>query len=109
MQDLFNVRRIDVSNAFEESLGRREIILYAEDEVLATHLEKELHFIFPRLIRLSTKNYAQELANYLKLREQLLEKEQKQLTIPDSEKCRVVYPQKVIDFRIPQLAFIEES
>ncbi|MDN3506764.1 MAG: hypothetical protein P0S96_06000 [Simkaniaceae bacterium] len=108
VQDLFNVRRIDVSNAFEESLGRREIVLYAEDELLITHRQQEVHYIFPRLIRLSTKNYAQELANYLKLREQLLEKERQELTL-DTNGSQVVHPKKVIDLRIPQLAFIEET
>ncbi|NGX46678.1 MAG: hypothetical protein K1000chlam3_00038 [Chlamydiae bacterium] len=107
--DLFNVKRIDVSHAFEKSCGRREIVLLTGDELLVTQKEKDIRFVFPRILRLSTKNYSQELSNYLKLREQLLEKEQMQLDFPEGEERRVIYPQKVIDFRIPQLAFIEEG
>lgn len=106
--DLFNVKRIDVSHAFEKSLGQREIVLLTGDELLVTQKERDVRFVFPRILRLSTKNYSQELSNYLKLREQLLEKEQMQLDFPEGEEKRVVYPQKVLDFRIPQLAFIDE-
>jgi cell division septal protein FtsQ len=103
VQDLFNIKRIDVSNAFAKSYGQREIILEAEDQLYATRDGREICYRFPRLIRLSTKNYAQELSNYLKLREQLLEKEQQELQRQEDIST------KVIDFRIPQLAFIEEN
>ena len=60
----FHVRRIDVSNAFAESYGTRAIVLLTEDFLI----QGQTDYILPRILRLSTKNYAQELANYLQLR-----------------------------------------
>lgn len=73
------VRRLDLSQAFHESLGRREIVLITEEGG------------FSRTLRLSSKSYAQELGNYQTLKSRL----------PDT-------PQ-VIDLRIPQLAFIDKA
>jgi len=102
-RDFFNVKRIDVSNAFAESYGMREIIVITEDQI--TLPERE--FILPRILRLSTKNYARELGNYLTLRKELLEKEQKNLPVTTEKALKL--PPKIIDFRIPKLAFIDEQ
>ena len=72
------VKRLDVSKAFLRSLGRREVILILEEQG------------FTKALRLTPKNFAQELGNYLELRPKLP-------PIP-----------QIIDLRIPQLAFIEE-
>ena len=109
VKDLFNVKRIDVSNAFEFSLGRREIVLLTEDEIYTTQKGKEVCFILPRLLRLFPKKLSQELGNYLKLREQLLEKEKHRLIFPEDDRNTVYCPLKIIDYRIPQIAFIEEG
>jgi len=106
--DLFNVKRIDVSNAFEKSFGRREIVLLTQDDIFSSQKEREVCFVFPRMLRLSTKKYAQELGNYLKLREKLLTKEKRMIEFPEEDVTVVTFPEKVIDFRISQLAFIEE-
>jgi cell division septal protein FtsQ len=74
----FTVKRVDVSQAFAETLGRREIILILADRGYS-------HFL-----RLSTKDYMQELGNYLEIRENLASKSH------------------VIDLRLPQLGFIQE-
>ncbi len=111
IRDVFQVKRIDVSNAFAESYGTREIVLIVEDTIVCQKGDKEYHFIFPKILRLSTKNYAQELGNYLKLRQQLIAKESQevqktplnQLTSPIRKK------EKIIDFRIENLAFIDEQ
>lgn len=107
--DLFNITRIDVSNAFEQSYGRREIVLLAEDCIFSSRQDREVCFVFPRFLRLSTKKYSQDLSNYLKLREQLLEKEKQTLVFPEEDVGRVAFKEKIIDFRIPQLAFIDEG
>lgn len=108
-RDLFQVRRIDVSNAFAESYGVREIVLLIEDEIALRENGKEAVFVSPRFLRLSTKNYSQELGNFLKLRPQMLEQEQKGLKMPEGEVAQSIkLPEKVIDFRLPSLAFIEE-
>ena len=109
MGDLFNIQRIDVSNAFEKSLGRREIVLITQDEIYTNVAGDEIQFILPRILRLSTKGYAQELSNYLKLREQLLEKEKLELTYPERGETKIRFSPKTIDFRIPQLAFIDKE
>jgi hypothetical protein len=73
------VKRLDVSNAFQPSLGRREVVLILEEQG------------FTKALRLTPKNFAQELGNYLELRPKL-----------------PAVPQ-IIDLRIPQLAFIQEK
>jgi len=75
----FSLKRVDVSKAFAESLGVREIVLIAEDGG------------FSHYLRLSLKNYPQELGNYLELRPRLSPKSQ------------------IIDLRIPQLGFIQNT
>lgn len=107
LRDLFNAKRIDVSHAFDESYGRREIIVLMEDEIISKMYGREIEYTIPRLLRLSVKNYTVELNNYLKLREKLLESEQKKLIPPIGNETKIRLPQKVVDFRIPQLAFID--
>jgi hypothetical protein len=69
---------------------------------------KNMQITLPRILRLSTKHYAQELGNYLKLREQLLEEERKISSLPEHTGTTVRLKEKIIDFRIQKLAFIEE-
>ncbi len=107
--DLFSVKRIDVSNAFAESYGTREIVVITEDSIIRHSNGKDVQLIIPRLLRLSTKNYAQELGNYLKLREQLLEEERKISSLPENAGAIIRLKEKIIDFRIQKLAFIEEQ
>lgn len=103
----FVIKRIDVSKAFEENLGRREIVVIVEP-VSKLHLDQNRHFDtsnsdskesfatdsvdhrgFFHYLRLSLKNYPQEMGNYLEL-------------------CSQLPPQtQVIDLRIPQLGFID--
>jgi acyl-CoA synthetase (AMP-forming)/AMP-acid ligase II len=104
---LFSVKRIDVSNAFRESYGTREIVLITEDFIVQRIDGKDVQFCLPRILRLSTKDYALELGRYLKLREQLLEEERKTLSSLAGTGQQVRQKEKIIDFRIQQLAFIE--
>jgi hypothetical protein len=53
------IRRIDVSKALAPTLGEREIVLMVQEDVLT-------HFL-----RLSVKDFAQEIGNYLELRSKL--------------------------------------
>jgi hypothetical protein len=75
----FPIKRLDLSKAFDPSLGKREIVLITEDRG------------FSRYLRLSAKDYPQELGNYLELLPKL--------------------PLKplVIDLRIQQLGFLYET
>jgi hypothetical protein len=107
VSDLFRVKRIDVSNAFAESCGKREIVLIVEDTIIQQQGGKEVQFTFPKILRLSTKNYAQELGNYLTLREKLVETERQSIRISQGKTHPIRQKEKVIDFRIPNLAFID--
>jgi hypothetical protein len=103
----FRLLHIDLSKAFASSYGKREIVLQIEDEVICFCDGKELHFFFPCYLRLTVKNYPTELGNYLKLREQLYEKECRNvLSSPIEIPTEMHMPTKVIDLRIPDLAFI---
>lgn len=99
---LFFVRRIDVSRAEEKSLGKREIVLVAE-EVVAS---KEGRWIFPRYIRLSPKDYSQALGNYLNLREKLILEESKNLPPMHQGQTLLYQPLKTIDLRLPKMGFV---
>jgi hypothetical protein len=104
-----HVVRIDVSNAFKQSYGRREIVLEAKDVFFFPIKDREVCFHFPQLIRLSTKKYLQDLSNYLELRQQLIEKERRKLKFTEEGVVDVTFKEKIIDLRIPQLAFIDEG
>jgi len=109
VSDLFSVKRIDVSNAFAESYGTREIVMITEDFITRHSAGKDVQFCFPRILRLSTKNYAQELGNYLTLRAELLAEEEKKITsVPEGSGPIVRLKEKIIDFRLQKLAFIED-
>lgn len=71
--------RLDVTASFAPSLGQREIVVTLEENG------------FSKYLRLTPKNFAQELGNYLELRK----------TLPPET--------QVIDLRIPQLAFLEPT
>ena len=101
--DLFILKRIDVSQAFAESYGRREIVLQVENEVSVEKNGVLETIQIPHILRLSTKDYPKELANYLQLRVNLLEKEEIKLYSDSSLSIK----ERVIDLRIPQLAYIE--
>lgn len=71
-----NVLRIDVTASSKPSLGQREVVVLVEESG------------FSKFLRLTPKNFTQELGNYLELRK----------TLPPET--------QIIDLRIPQLAFI---
>ncbi len=99
-KDLFFVKRIDVSEALAPSLGRREIIVIIENELYQKPQEAPL--VSSHFLRLTPKQYSQEISNYLKLREHLLESEKQEEGLSPTKS-------KIIDLRLPQLAFIDAS
>lgn len=99
IHELCTIKRIDVSRAYAASYGQREIVIILEDALTQFQKGKEVVHIFPKILRLNTKSYGQELMNYLSLREALLAKDKKNMqTTP-----------KVLDFRVPNLAFIPQD
>lgn len=107
VKDFIRLRRIDVSKAFESSYGQQEVVLILEDEIISKTEMHEVHYFLPQYLRLTRKNYAQELGNYLKLREDLLRKEESKLELPKTNETIVRLNPKIIDLRLDQLAFIK--
>lgn len=77
LDESLTIHRLDMTKASLPSLGQREIVVILEENG------------FSKFLRLTPKNFAQEIGNYLELRK----------TLPAET--------QVIDLRIPQLAFIE--
>ncbi len=97
----FRVKRIDVSNAFCPSLGQREVVLFTEEEVI---LKDGVFAIFPKILRLAPKDYAQQLKSFFLLRRNM-EADYRRQFAECAEPGR--FAPRIIDLRIPQLAFVE--
>lgn len=76
------LKRIDVSKAFSESFGKREIILQMEN-----HHQTQI-------LRMSDKNFKTELRNYLSIKDKMIDTKEGKGAL-------------VLDLRIAKLAFIE--
>lgn len=106
----FSIKKIDLSRAFLERLGKREVIFQIEERVPIQKGNKGYKWgIFPKILRLSPKNIHKQLGNFLVLREKMLidyQEQLKNLSLPNKEQ---VFSQQIIDFRIDELAFIQEN
>jgi len=94
------IKKVDVSQAFAPSYGLRQIVITMEDTIVRKDKGKNVLYIFPRILRLSTKEYKQGLANYLSLRKHLLLEKP-----PASESATVKVAPLFIDMRLPSLAY----
>ena len=99
--------RLDVSNAYSPSHGQRQVVVMFEDQAERIGNGKSQLLIQPRILRLSSENISQQLANYFILRSHLMEKE-KQESIESNEDI-VTRQSLIIDLRIPELAFIAKD
>lgn len=95
------LKRLDVSKAFALSYGRRQIVVILEEKISK---EKAL-ILSTRILRLSTKNYSKELANYESLRDYL----KKRAFNQEGIKGVVHGTTFIIDLRAPQLAYVSEE
>lgn len=98
----FMVKRIDVANAFATSLGTREVVLITEEEIA---MQKGVA-VFPKLLRLNPKDFQQQLTHFCLLRKKMADDYKKQLA-HFKEGGR--FNPRIVDLRIPQLAFVEKS
>jgi hypothetical protein len=94
------IKRIDVSNAFAPTLGRREIVLFTEEELLI----QDHSFIFPKILRLPTRDYGHQLQNFFALRKSMIEDYKKQLSTAEQN---IRFSPRIVDLRLSQLAFVE--
>lgn len=97
--DLLQLKRIDVSEAFADSYGRRCIVLILHDEIS----ERNKVYTASRILRLSEKNYLRQMGNYLQLRQKLLEKDRERISAGAS-----ALPVTIVDLRLTDLAYIGE-
>jgi hypothetical protein len=102
----FRIVRIDTSNAFVSSLGKKCITLEIENEILSRKGEKETIYIFPAFLRLSVKNFRQELGNFLVLNQKMMKDYRDQVERKDFALGIVRFKHKILDFRIPGVAYI---
>jgi len=105
----FRVKQIDVSNAYLRSYGRREVVLIIEEEIFLPSKNGDIYCKFPKILRLSPKNYSQQIGNFLVLREKMLDDYRQQIREMDTHTKKMEFAAQVIDFRIDELAFIQEG
>lgn len=105
----FFLKKIDVSKAFASSYGTKEIVLYIEEKMQITQNDLKSTFILPKYVRLNVKEYQQQLANFLVLSQKMRKDYQKQITLSKQSPSLIHCRAKLLDFRIPQLAFIKEN
>ncbi|QZA58504.1 cell division protein FtsQ/DivIB [Candidatus Rhabdochlamydia porcellionis] len=105
---LSNVVRIDLSHAFASSCGKREIVLTVDNTIVQWKNGLEQQMIFPHLLRLGTKNYREQLMNYLNLKEELIEQEKKRVVLQMNQPF-LRLREKVIDLRLSKLAFVQSA
>lgn len=96
------IQRIDVSNAFSPSLGTREVVLITEEEVSSG----EIICYFPKILRLAPKDYEQQLNHFFCLRKAMIDDYKKQLSVL---RTGGRFAPRIVDLRIPQLAFVEKG
>ncbi|WP_171005787.1 hypothetical protein [Candidatus Rhabdochlamydia sp. T3358] len=105
---LSHVVRIDLSQAFASSCGKREIVLTVDNVIVQWQNGLEQQIVFPHLLRLGTKNYKEQLINYLNLKEGLIEQEKKSATLQINQPF-LRLREKVIDLRLSKLAFVQSA
>lgn len=105
---LSNVVRIDLSQAFASSCGKREIVLTVDHVIVQWQNGLEQQIVFPHLLRLGTKNYREQLINYLNLKEELIEQEKKSALLQINQPF-LRLREKVIDLRLSKLAFVQSA
>ncbi|GAB4184479.1 MAG: hypothetical protein Tsb0015_00450 [Simkaniaceae bacterium] len=106
LAERFWIKQVDVSQIFSESYGKREIILSIENEKKIKKGNREYIVILPHIVRLHAKEYLKAACNYLELRNRIIEEENFE-GLQNFDEERKVLPAKILDFRIPRLAFIK--
>ena len=105
---LSHVVRIDLCQTFASSCGKREIVLTVDNVIVQWHNGLEQQIVFPHLLRLGTKNYREQLINYLNLKEELIEQEKKNIILQINQPF-LRLREKVIDLRLSKLAFVQSA
>jgi hypothetical protein len=100
------LKRIDVSHAYSDSYGKREILLVIEDYIEKQVEGRPVLYLFPRILRLPIQDFDQQMANYLALKEHLDNQAALLPPLASDQNVARAMPQW-IDLRVPQLAFLK--
>lgn len=103
------LRRIDVSNAFADSYGRREIVVKIEESLMFDEHFRKIVCTFPRTLRINSKEYNQQLYNFLSLSSQIKKDYASQIEVNDQTPDFIVFEERIVDLRIPKLAFVQDE
>ena len=95
-QSHLSLKRIDVANAFDKNLGRQEIVVEITNETQLFNLAPQQRFV--HYLRLSPKNYRQQLGNYFALHQELI------AGLPVKQEVQT----RVIDLRMEGFALVNE-
>ena len=104
----FEIKRIDLSNAFLHSFGKKEIVIQLEHYLNVPYNKDNISYVFPRTIRLCVKDWKAQLSNYLSLNSKMILDYKRQLKIDEKTPKNIRFSSKIIDMRILKLAFIDE-
>ncbi len=95
--------KIDTSKAFDLSYGQREIVVVLHDYVTKDSNGITGSVRYPRMLRLSTEHYVQQLANYFMLKNKFLNESGQ---IPENASEASL---RIIDLRVSDLAFVYQE
>lgn len=99
-----SVSTVDVSKAFCSSCGQRQIVLILEDRLEKIVEGQPVLRVFPRILRLGTDNYGQQLENFVILHDYLRQHENGLLDASTGNTVQI--DATIIDLRLSDLAFI---
>lgn len=102
------LQMIDLSKSQEKSLGKREIVIFLMDEMEMDLFGKKISLRFPKYLRMGEKNYSQQLANFLVLRDKIHQDYRKQIRRLGVRQKNITFAPKIIDMRIGELAFVQK-
>jgi hypothetical protein len=106
--DLVRIKVLDTSRLELKSYGKKEILLFIEEQLKIKKAQKDIVFIFPIILRLALSNYLEQIGNYIALRMKILHDYENQLKNIDFENNIVKFAPKTIDLRLSKLAFIDQ-
>ncbi len=107
--DLVKIKILDTSRLELKSYGKKEILLFIEEEMKVKKNQKDIVVIFPIILRLALNNYLEQIGNYISLREKILHDYENQMKSIDFENEVVKFKPKTIDLRLSKLAYIDQS
>jgi hypothetical protein len=106
--DLVKIKILDASRLDAQSYGKRELIIFIEEEVIVHKDKADITVIFPMILRLALNNYLEQIGNYVSLRKKILKDYENQIKSSNIVNHIIRFKPKTIDLRISKLAFIDQ-